>query len=543
MATRTLPSLILILAFINIAMSQNIGIGIDDPAVKLHIYDDSDSDIHLLVRSADSSSTIALDGWGGQAKRVLFSNLGISKASINYEAGTLRFYTNLEDILPTPAMTLVGGNVGINVGSAGLLSQQLVVNGKMKLGDDTNPPEAGTLRYNYTDSIIEYHDGLSWHSSTTPWLASGSKIHYDNGAVLVGRTNTIGAERFGIRIDVGGASYGGMYVETNGNANSKPFYGYAVDNSPLAWHYYDGGTSTWKLYNSGEHLAVTNTGKVGVGFTTPGNKLDIKSSGPLDTADIVLGLISDGSDRPTIQFSEWSTAVPNSGMSIEYDGAGLSGDANRLHIRGVDVARKFTFTSGGYLGVGIQSPNDELHIYRSSGVPSLKIESDNGNATIRLDASAGNTGTSQIRFTENNGLSGAIWYDYSTDALMFYESGSTMYLQNGRVGIGSLPNINYKLSVNGKMIAEELKVQLSENWPDYVFTEDYSLMSLGEMEYFIRKHGHLPGIPSSSEVEEAGGIDLGEMNRLLLEKIEELTLHMISQQKEIDYLKSVIRSK
>ena len=67
-------------------------------------------------------------------------------------------------------------------------------------------------------------------------------------------------------------------------------------------------------------------------------------------------------------------------------------------------------------------------------------------------------------------------------------------------------------------------------WPDYVFEPEYNLLSLEETEAFIKKHQHLPELPSAKEIE-ANGVQLGEMNRLLLQKIEELTLHLIEQQK------------
>ncbi len=106
---------------------------------------------------------------------------------------------------------------------------------------------------------------------------------------------------------------------------------------------------------------------------------------------------------------------------------------------------------------------------------------------------------------------------------------------NGNVAIGTALNpTDYKLAVGGKIIAEELKVQLqSAPWPDYVFANDYSLPSLQEVEKQIQENGHLENIPSACEVQE-NGIEVGEMNRLLLEKVEELTLYTINQQKQLD---------
>jgi len=100
-------------------------------------------------------------------------------------------------------------------------------------------------------------------------------------------------------------------------------------------------------------------------------------------------------------------------------------------------------------------------------------------------------------------------------------------------------NVDRKLFVienSGLIRARHIKVDL-ETWSDYVFEKDYQLMPLQEVEKFIAKEGHLPNIPSTEEVKKEG-VDLGEMNRLLLEKIEELTLHLIAQEKRISELET-----
>ncbi len=97
---------------------------------------------------------------------------------------------------------------------------------------------------------------------------------------------------------------------------------------------------------------------------------------------------------------------------------------------------------------------------------------------------------------------------------------------------------DYKLLVGGKIIAEGVRVELEENWADYVFTPDYSLKPLHEVEQFIKDNGHLPNIPSAATVEEEG-LDLGDMVTKQMEKIEELTLYIIEQQKQIDSLKTI----
>lgn len=102
---------------------------------------------------------------------------------------------------------------------------------------------------------------------------------------------------------------------------------------------------------------------------------------------------------------------------------------------------------------------------------------------------------------------------------------------SGVVGIGTSDTKGYKLAVNGKIRAQEIKVE-SANWPDYVFSKSYSLTTLEETEKHIKEKGHLPGIPSAADVK-SNGIDLGEMNAKLLQKIEELTLYLIEKDKQI----------
>ncbi len=114
------------------------------------------------------------------------------------------------------------------------------------------------------------------------------------------------------------------------------------------------------------------------------------------------------------------------------------------------------------------------------------------------------------------------------------------YISAGNVGIGTT-SPDEKLTVKGKIHAEEVIVDLSVPGPDYVFEEDYDLTTLKDLEAFIKAHKHLPEVPSAKELE-ADGITLGEMNMLLLKKIEELTLHVIVQEKALQALQNQINT-
>jgi len=109
-----------------------------------------------------------------------------------------------------------------------------------------------------------------------------------------------------------------------------------------------------------------------------------------------------------------------------------------------------------------------------------------------------------------------------------------------KIGVGmdsdSIPS-DYIMAVKGPVIAEKVRVELQNTWPDYVFEKDYALAPLKDVENYIIKNGHLENIPSAKEITQ-NGIDLGEMNAKLLEKIEELTLYIIRQEKRIEQLEA-----
>jgi len=124
------------------------------------------------------------------------------------------------------------------------------------------------------------------------------------------------------------------------------------------------------------------------------------------------------------------------------------------------------------------------------------------------------------------------------DIYDFYaESSSGKSYFAGKVGIGT-QNPQSKLAVNGTITAKEIEVQL-EGWPDFVFEDNYKLMPLNKLEKHIKKEKSLPGIPTSKEAVEEG-LKLGEMQAKLLEKVEELTLYVINQNKELTELKKEV---
>lgn len=192
---------------------------------------------------------------------------------------------------------------------------------------------------------------------------------------------------------------------------------------------------------------------------------------------------------------------------------------------------EITARSNGDTAVLFLQPNQgTVHIGNTSGLSDYKlfVTSDNSDEhPMRVQVG------SSTKFMVN-GNGGTTIGTFSNDA-----PDNGLYVA-GNVGIGvnaSNMATGYALSVDGKIICEELKVELSGSWPDYVFSDDYHLPSLEEVEAHIEENNHLPGIPNAASIEEEGLV-VGEMQKLLMEKVEELTLYMIDADKRIKALEA-----
>ncbi len=187
------------------------------------------------------------------------------------------------------------------------------------------------------------------------------------------------------------------------------------------------------------------------------------------------------------------------------------------------------YPPNGNVGIGTTSPKEKLdvagRILASQSLDVSGISNPKSGVTMNLAYSASGFGLVRARDWNNN-----IWKP-------IHYQGTYHNFETGNVGIG-INNPDSKLAVNGKIHAREVKVDLI-GWPDYVFEEEYKLPSLKEVENHIEENGHLPNIPSAKEVEK-DGIQLGEMNAKLLQKIEELTLYMIEQNKKTELLQKEV---
>jgi hypothetical protein len=189
------------------------------------------------------------------------------------------------------------------------------------------------------------------------------------------------------------------------------------------------------------------------------------------------------------------------------------------------------FNDNGRVGIGTSVPSGKLHVTDGADA------SLGGGGELVLGA----TNTQNLAFdgneilARNNGQRSPLFMQVSGGDVMLIPN------ESGQVGIGitdtaNLPSPEYLLAVDGRIISEEVRVELSGSWPDYVFEDDYALMPLLQLEETIDAQGHLPGIPSATSVE-ADGLLLGDMQRAMMEKIEELTLYVIDLQKQIEELK------
>ncbi len=191
----------------------------------------------------------------------------------------------------------------------------------------------------------------------------------------------------------------------------------------------------------------------------------------------------------------------------------------------------------GNVGIGISTPGYLLHVAKNMTAPSIRIQNlggSGGAAFEMIDNASGadwkfkatSTGGFKIR-DNSNGLD-VIQVEANSAANVIYVNAA------GNLGIGTA-NPTEKLAVNGNIKCKQVEVSLT-GWSDFVFEDDYRLMPLDEVDAFVKEHNHLPGVPSADEVM-SNGANLGEMDAILLKKIEELTLYVIELKKENEALK------
>lgn len=313
-----------------------------------------------------------------------------------------------------------------------------------------------------------------------------------------------------------------------------------ADNQLRFQHYVNEGVTWQKTLMS---LDVDNS-RVSIGTISPTTKFQV-AGGDISTISSVgsiLHLRTDGNGDSFISnkdnFVNNGSAgnrnlvlVGNNGLSFKTGSEGSSGTP------------RMVLHNNGNMGVGTTNPSSRVHlVLTDNGGGDFKFHNLGEEGFLRMSNGA-NWGL-MMRSDINEPKLGA----YKGGKLMIYpfksssgdldiEKGvlTSFNFTNMRVGVGT-SSPDSKLTVNGDIHAKEVKVDLSVPGPDYVFEEDYNLPSLESIQHYIKENKHLPEVPSAKEMEEKG-IVLGEMNMLLLKKVEELTLHTIRQEEEIKKMK------
>ncbi|WP_421876449.1 hypothetical protein [Marinoscillum sp.] len=299
---------------------------------------------------------------------------------------------------------------------------------------------------------------------------------------------------------------------------SHPTYG---DGNDFTIFTYDNRDLAFRTGTGNIFFFPSEGGNIGIGTTNLGTyKMTLKQ----DHSSGAYGFrIVNAEDTKSAQL--W---VGSGGAVLDAEGT------TNLHFRTAGQDRIFV-KNDGKVGIGNSNPREKLHV----------------EGRMYLGEHINGAGS----FYESK--NGADWFAGidGSDRFRIYRSGNKFLIDgSGRVAIGT-NSPDAKLTVKGNIHAEEVKVDLNVPGPDYVFEEDYDLLSLDELKEYITVHKHLPEVPSAKEMD-TNGINLSEMNMLLLKKVEELTLHQIelmslikedrelikAQYQEMEILKSKIES-
>jgi hypothetical protein len=283
-------------------------------------------------------------------------------------------------------------------------------------------------------------------------------------------------------------------------------------------------------------IAPSSNGNVGIGKSAPSTKLDVNGN---------FQVYPSGNAGPNGALK--LRILPGSSSSIieaNSDGTWANHDIiiNAANTSGGNTSQ-FVAHRSGNVGIGTSVPEAKLDITNDYDGKVWNFQISNEHHDITGDQSVGmkfklGADGEMDKWSGILGVSEGIWENYV--GLAFYTTGYATGAQNsekmritsnGNVGIGTA-SPDSKLTVKGDIHTREVRVDLSGAvGPDYVFEKDYDLLSLSELETYINQNKHLPEVPSAKEME-AEGLNLKEMNLLLLKKVEELTLHLIEMKKE-----------
>ena len=297
--------------------------------------------------------------------------------------------------------------------------------------------------------------------------------------------------------------------------------------------------------NSIEHLRLTKEGDLGLGTSTPASKLDVygnvilrnllqlpntpSTSSLANKYFLIVDSLGNVNKTPVTNYPGWNPILTKCDL---VNANGTMGILNPYW--GSELNKLYSECPSVFVGIATATPRVNLDVIGKIYGNALSIGSDPLLNTARFHLKADLIPTSVVKMmlveSTQQELLSLNYQGLLTTRNIFIkiEDNSTpLIIQNSLEKILQLDN-------NGLLHARKIKVD-TQTWPDYVFSDKYSLMPLLEVEKFIQTEKHLPNIPSENEMV-LNGIDLSEMNILLMEKIEELVLYSIDQQKQINQL-------
>ncbi len=264
------------------------------------------------------------------------------------------------------------------------------------------------------------------------------------------------------------------------------------------------------------------TGNVGIGTEDPSVNLEVKGTTKLDSNFYIKNFraksLELSKETNYLTIDNDGKIVVKKGTIVLADPAPLNPCAKYLDANGYmsvphpqwfsDVNKLFTACNSVFVGINTLTPRVHLDVLGTTYSKKISLG--------MADPLLGNVATSpHFHLKADNGS------PFANQTVFLVENADRKLFQ---------------IQNDGLVRAREIKVDLATNWPDYVFQPSYPLMPLMEVKTYVEANGHLPNVPDACEVEEEG-IALGEMNRILLEKVEELTLYMIQMQEEQERLK------
>lgn len=314
------------------------------------------------------------------------------------------------------------------------------------------------------------------------------------------------------------------YWETRGNA----FHQLCPDQDPLLGTL---GERPLKMVTNGtERMRITTEGSVGIGTTMPQAKLHVQGDLLLHTPHG--SIISTAS--ATLGTALW---VRNNyaawGLSIDPTGTGhILGDLNDPH--------PIMSFSNDRVGIGTTAPSNVLTVSGDVGRPGIDLENTSSGSSISSELRFMKDGEQRWAIGSDFGMNGSqeiyFWDHLAVDSPEDAPGRVRMRIDPaGRVIIGDVDGREgYRLVVQEGILTERVKVALkgSNEWSDHVFQPGYRLLPLKDVAAFIKEHGHLPGVPSADQMVERG-LDVVKTDAMLLEKIEEITLHLIGMEKRV----------